>query len=1099
MKRLFVAVIFLFLLTPFAFAQEVTVITILNARTTSYVKAEDSKNETIRLEGDVELSVEKGSTKTKVKAGYISYDRVTRILYADENVELTTENGSSKDQVYAQSLILNTSTLEGVFDDGKVVQTESDALNLPSGSTLVVFSSLFGKSENNTFAFKNSQLTFCDDDDPHWHIDSSRLWLLPGGEFAFLNALLYVGPVPVMYFPAFYLPKDELVFNPVLGYRTKQGFFIQTTTYLVGRKTTAKTNATSGETESDKAIDSLYNFMKPTAMKEQVLEGLVLHNTDEDYKGTSSDYLKILGDWYSNTGGLAGVEGNFTPKNKVFSKINFSLDLGFSNTIFPKGQYYSNISDKGHTYYQTSNFLGLELPFRFKGNLEMGITKPFTVNLKFPFYSDPFFTKDFNNRSEDLNWITTIRELSNMKEENEGKEGAEVSSFAWTLSTGYSVSLPKIIKPYINSLSFTSSSNVSISAKKTDSKWMQEFDQYNDNLETYSSRRSFYYPSHVNPFNFTFSTGGTLLQYPFAQKTSETKKIEYPVNIALTEEKPEANGENFSDVDKKAETDGTEVTDNILESADQTSASETGEKPAAFQVALSVPDLSFKLQEEKTKSQVTPFKYSLGYSLSGDSVTQLTYDANKILVPEDFKWGDYKSVLQTYRMPASVTSTANIFQNFLTVSNRFNYESLWQKHPYVAVDESKGYTQADKNKLVRSDYLSEKQKITNTNSISLKPLTKFEMFEETAVVWDTSIKILERKIADEKNWDGVSEPEYDYNTPDLKDPESLTSHKLSLVFASSEMQKKFKQTLTLSANLPPQLDNYSGTLNLVFPYVNASFSTGVHQKSKEEEELVKDPFNESLSVSVPLFSNNLSLTQSFAYNLEEDNAQNLKLNLSYMSFSFAYTMTWTKGYDFVQSGNTSKWEQRKEEEFLPTSLSAYWNPSKKTFYSWKNRISVAPSVNTSLVADLLRPTNSYFTFSPSLTFRLNELLDVTFSATSRNSVIYRYVQSALGNPGRVPGEENVFKDLLNSFAFHDESKRKASGFKIKSLDVGVNHHLHDWKFQYTLKMEPRLITDTATGTKRYDFNPLIQLAIVWNPMDSIKANITDKYGEWSFN
>ncbi|MCQ2577376.1 MAG: hypothetical protein MJ176_02470 [Treponema sp.] len=1090
MKGRIIAVIIFLFLTPFAFADEVTVITILNARTTSYVKSEDSKNETIRLEGDVELSVEKGKTKTNVKAGLISYDRVTKILYADENVELTTENGSSKDQVYAKSLILNTSTLEGVFDDGKVVQTESDALNLPSGSTLVVFSSLFGKSENNTFAFKNSQLTFCDDEDPHWHIDSSRLWLLPGGEFAFLNALLYVGPVPVMYFPAFYLPKDELVFNPVLGYRTKQGFFIQTTTYLVGRKTPAKTNATSGETDSDKAIDSLYNFMKPTAMKEQVLEGLVLHNTDEDYKGTSSDYLKVLGDWYSNTGGLAGVEGSFSPKNTILSKITFGLDLGFSNTIFPKGQYYSNISDTGHTYYQTSNFLGVELPFRFKGNLEMGITKPFSVNLKLPFYSDPYFTKDFNNRSEDLNWITTIRELTNMKEENEGKDGAEVSSFAWSLSTSYSVPVPKFVKPYINTLSFTSSSNVSISAKRTSDQWMKDFDQFNDNLKEYSSRRSFYYPSHVNPFNFTFSTGGTLFQYPFAEKTASTSKVEYPVAISFTEEKPETNNEvlnneSITDLDVAKDSELPETTDEVL---------------PEFQIPLSVPELTYKMQTETKKAASVPFKYSLGYSLSGDSVTQLTYDGNVILIPEDFQWGNYKSVLQTYRMPASVTSSASIFQNFLTVSSRFNYDSLWQKHPFVAVDETKaGYTLQDKNKLIKADYLSEKQKITNTNSVSLKPLTSFEMFEETAIVWDTSIKILDRKIQDEKNWDGISEPEYEYNKPDLTDPESLTSHKLSLVFATSEMQKKFKQTLTLSANLPPQLDNYTGTLNLIFPYVTASFSTGIRQKSKDEEVFEKDPFNENLSVSVPLFSNTLKLTQSYSYDLENDNAQNLKLNLSYMSFSFAYTMSWTKGYDFVEEGNSRRWKIREEEEFLPTSLSAYWSPEKKTFYSWKNRISVAPSMNTSLVADLLRPTNSYFTFSPSLTFRLNELLDVSFAATSRNSVIYRYVQSAMGTPGRVPGEENIFKDLFNSFAFADEAKRKASGFKIKSLDVDINHHLHDWKFQYKLKMEPRLITDTVTGRKRYDFNPLIQLAIVWNPMDNIKANITDKYGEWSFN
>ena len=115
------------------------------------------------------------------------------MLYAEGNVEIITKSSSSGGETTtASALLMNTSTLEGVFDDGRVVQTQSDALNLPSGSTLIVFSDIFGKSESNTIAFKDSSLTFCDDSDPHWHIDASRTWLLLGGEFAFFNAFLYV-------------------------------------------------------------------------------------------------------------------------------------------------------------------------------------------------------------------------------------------------------------------------------------------------------------------------------------------------------------------------------------------------------------------------------------------------------------------------------------------------------------------------------------------------------------------------------------------------------------------------------------------------------------------------------------------------------------------------------------------------------------------------------------------------------------------------------------------------------------------------------------------------------------------------------------------
>ena len=94
--------------------------------------------------------------------------------------------------------------------------------------------------------------------------------------------------------------------------------------------------------------------------------------------------------------------------------------------------------------------------------------------------------------------------------------------------------------------------------------------------------------------------------------------------------------------------------------------------------------------------------------------------------------------------------------------------------------------------------------------------------------------------------------------------------------------------------------------------------------------------------------------------------------------------------------------------------------------------------------------------------------------------------------GGFPG--NVVKDLLDSFRFDNEEKRQNSGFKLKSLNMTVSHDLHDWKFNMTMKIEPRVITEN--GKKRYDFKPYITLGVVWNPMESMKTSIIDDYGEW---
>ena len=368
-------------------SSETTVITIKNARQTTYEKndkegSEEGKEEgqdTIVLEGNVEISVAKGSTVSEIKADKITYDRKTEMLYAEGNVEILTKSSSAGGETTtASSLLMNTSTLEGIFDDGRVVQTKSDALNLPSGSTLIVFSDIFGKSENNTIAFKNSSLTFCDDPNPHWHIDASRTWLLPGGEFAFLNALLYVGPVPVMYFPVFYYPKDELIYNPVFGSKLREGKYVQTTLYLKGRKplSSSNSNKSSSSTESstEESLKAVYNFMKPTELKEQERQGLMLHNLDESYKGDTSTYVKILADWYANLGAMVGVDGKLRPSKANISNLDFNVLLGFSNTVFQQGLDYSALSSSGNSFYDKSNFLGLKLPFRYGANLDLALS-----------------------------------------------------------------------------------------------------------------------------------------------------------------------------------------------------------------------------------------------------------------------------------------------------------------------------------------------------------------------------------------------------------------------------------------------------------------------------------------------------------------------------------------------------------------------------------------------------------------------------------------------------------------------------------------------------------------------------------------------------
>ncbi|MBQ7159835.1 MAG: LPS-assembly protein LptD, partial [Treponema sp.] len=511
----------LFSLSALVFAADgdKSVISIESAQKTEYKKDAVTGADTIVLTGGVRISVTRGSTKTIIFADVVNYNRETDMIYAEGSVKLEqTGSKAGGESVTAKSLLFNTATLEGIFDNGRVVQTQSDALNLPSGSTLNVASTIFGRDSGGTIAFKNGELTFCDDEDPHWKIRARRIWLLPGGEFAFFSALLYVGHVPLLYFPAFYYPKDELIFNPAFGYRNREGYYINNTFYIIGRKpqnakSTAETNK-AGSSSSSSSEDKInfFSLMKTNGLKEQRREGLVMHNLDENYSGDTSKYLKLMADYYANLGVMVGLSGVFKP-NDVITTLEGGLQLGWSNTIFKKGTTYLPYAESGEKYSDSSNFMGIKTPFRYMGNFKLAIAKPFPITFSMPMYSDPYFNYDFNNRAETMDWIDFL--MSSPSENTDEASISEDSRFTWQFSGSYTFKLPEVLSPFVSSFSISSfSSSLEFASKENAT--LSKTDSYS----TYSPERKFYYPSQIKPFESSFRVSGTIFQYPLKEKTA---------------------------------------------------------------------------------------------------------------------------------------------------------------------------------------------------------------------------------------------------------------------------------------------------------------------------------------------------------------------------------------------------------------------------------------------------------------------------------------------------------------------------------------------------------------------------------------------------
>lgn len=1147
-KRLLLTAFLVFLTTLSIFSQEdsgkpenekkepeVTVITINNARQSAYKKDEETGNDCIVLEGSVSLTVQKDKTVNDITADRIVYDRNTEMLYAEGNVEILMKNGNSgQDSATATSLIMNTSTLEGVFDNGRIVQKQSDALNLPSGSTLIVLSEIFGKGNENVITFKNSSLTFCDEDPPHWHIDASRTWLLPGGEFAFLNALLYVGVVPVMYFPAFYYPKDELIFNPVFNYEKRKGYSVQTTTYLWGRKPLDNSSKTSSGSEpaikgstSAESLKAVYNFIRPSTLKEQEREGLILHNLDEDFHGDSSHYVKIMADWYSNLGYMTGVDGIINPLPGYITKLNFNTYLGFSNTVFRGSGLQLNYypySSTGVTYKDESSFLGLKLPFRYGADIEFQLSKPFQFSLSLPVYSDPFFSNDFLlDRQETMDWISylldnSLRNNSNNENplENTGTSVREVSSFAWKSSSSFSPSIPLLFRPFINSFSLSMSNSVNISSKNTvfsyiDDKIKDESDRrqytyntdvYENEWTTYTPNRRFYYPSMVSPLTANISASGTIFEWPFKKETSY-KTPEYVISLNRPDElKTEKElEEERKRAEEEAKLNSGEKDDNPPKEEKKTDEETDEEEEKVFDYYL--PDLNYNAVKESFNDEIT---YRLGYNLGLNLTTQMSYSDKNLRTSDDFDWNKVRSSMYNMKIPLTLSSLFNYGGNFFVVENNLSYSPVIQNHPFISDDEEFGYSMMEIKKIKLADIKSESRDVTNTNAVTLRPLLYYPIFSETNVAWNSSIRLYRRTYigdADMQDW----EEHY----ADWTDEDSITVNSLSTDIRAKEWNNKFTQSVRLEMIMPPLRKKYTASLTLGVPYASASISSGFEEIRFEDFEQMNDKDKEKYkdqkwkktpvvqTFSLQLFNTNFRLTENFTYNVEDDNPESLRLSASGYGFQLSYLQSYVLGYEFDPAKGWFIPDEKKKEDdkdFLPYSLSISYTLPGNNYYKWFNRVSYSFGLNTSIVADLLRPTNSYFLFTPSIKFKIHEFCDITFSASSRNSVLYWYFHNDEGDLysewGGFPG--NVVKDLWDSFRFDDEEKRQNSGFKLKSLNMTVSHDLHDWKANMTMKIEPRIITENAK--KMYDFKPYITIGVVWNPMESMKTTIIDDYGEW---
>lgn len=1054
-KRFFFYVIIIFCFS-LGFSQEkkeLTKVIIEKALETHYTKDKDTDEDLIQFSGDVTVSVIQPDRKIILNADLINYNRKRNILYAYGSILLKQYSGSTATETLtANSVIFNTDTFEAIFDDGRIVQEQQETINISNGAKLSVGSELFARDRSESVTFKNGMLSFSDSDEPYWKIRASRIWLLPGNEFAFANGLLYVGVVPVMYFPFFYYPKDELVFNPVFGYRPREGYYVQTTTYLIGRK----------KLEQKSKTDTGFNFMHQTRLKEQKQEGLILRNLKNDAKAPV-DYVKLIGDYYSTLGPLFGATGEF--KNKgIVKSLFFDTRIGISTVLFPiKGSnQYLSYGPQKKKYPDYGWLFGKQVPFRFLSfiKMELGV-KNFSLNFSMPLYSDPWFNYDFGDRKETMDWIDfflsgTLNKGSqqNVSETEKSKKGL-ISNFTWDLNISYSPNLA-FLKPYINTIRIKSFISSLTFEEQT---LAQASPLYIHGVTPNSPNRRFFFPSQIKPFILNTEINGTLVSIPSTKQNTTTSTNETVKDMIIPKS-----------LEKK-----------------ETTPQKNTQSQGLFD-SSTLPALEGKKIEIKS---IKNLSYNLNYTLNPSINSLLTYkdlaNSQNRIDPLHFslKNPDYFDI--ELKSPLKLQSNLAIKQNMMSLSNSINFNPTYKKHPYI----SPLYTSAERDRLLLNDYYARKINITNANTFSLKPFVFIPMFENTALNWNTNITLLQSQFIGT-----VQNPQWEYKGPDTT-KKTITSHNINFIFDSKT--GILTETFSLQANLPPLVESYSGEFTLKHQYASFSLKTAYNRESEKSSKWFFTPLHQNFQIS--FFSktkdgkNNphkITLNEYYEYNIDKKYSANFSLSATWQGLSVKYTMKHSPQY---QLDTAQGWVPTKEEKLVPQYFLLSYSTPEKKFQNKKETISFGFTLNTSLNWDLLIPTNSSFDFQPTLTFKIKDILTLTFSARSQNQELIRYFQKPLKFGATIPGEQNIFLDLFNSFAFWDKSKRISSGFKIKSFHIKIEHDLVDWTLSSEFKIEPRV----EAGSKKFDYRPFFTLSILWKPMSGIKTVIEDKYGTFTLN
>ncbi|GAB6090954.1 hypothetical protein JCM12856_25470 [Spirochaeta dissipatitropha] len=912
-------------------------IRVLSAQQTRYETSENDDEELFILSGGVVIALDdtEEGQRHSIEADQVFFNRSRETITAQGNVTYSLIRGNDTETYRGEIVSFRMKNWSGAFAEGGTMRSRT------IDSTELMFSysgDFITRSSGDVVVMEDGTITSSESDPPNYRIKAGKIWVFAPGEWGLQNAVLYVGRIPLFYFPFYFNQGRDLFFSPALASFPVEGQAVFTTTYLYGDRE-----------EEDSPISVLQLAEAPDRTGRRRISGLFFDDEAGDDEDEHADRsLKIMADLYSNRGAFLALDGTF-PEAGNFRNVVFWAGLGRTRDIFRYNNGYSHwyrAQDGIESVWHSSYLLGSEFPFRYGMQYSSALTfQRIRTNISFQHYSDPEFRREQSRRNESFQILQLIT-----RPDPPDSTFSRLNNYNWSINNSLSYSPAT---RFINSISISSLNfrldwhSREIASQLVDPRTAAMSNQVQNQI------KHFFVPR--------------LLEFPRIQSSISGRLISSD-RAARPPSSPEE------------ETSKPEATFPVEAPWESLPVPEPAENKAPL---FQLPELQRHIP---VPQQARQFQYTLDYTLRPDYRLEAYnhYAANTIPSETRFspRYFDGRSTPN-----GSISQSLNMWQRVLGINNSLRFTASYR---HVFAEHEEVETESER----RSAILNNRLTINSTNDIQLRPLESLDIFRGSSIRHDFNTQAADFRIDPEQELD-LDNPSYQW----ISEPfelDSISTHKLNSTLNVNILGRT--QQATVNFQLPPleKKTEYSLLLRYGFGWYSGS-QTWKWEHQEDEEELIWKPMTFSNQLKTEKV---FSLTQNGNYNIEEERLESLGFNLDLWSLKASLNYQYTTPY--VLDMSIPAWVAEEEKAFIPTRGSINYSYSYDPLPFWKNRFRINSSLSTALVADFNRFTESSMNISFKTTMDLHKLFRLEVSSKSVHNTIFLYVPELARQAGLDP-------------------------------------------------------------------------------------------------